>query len=65
MPRYGVKSGQDQAFWEAKGWIHEQDPRGLPHSQGVQKGRAQMEGSLVLNKIKHKGMTLEFMACLA
>eukprot|EP00930_Biecheleria_cincta_P041002 TRINITY_DN28085_c0_g1_i1.p1 TRINITY_DN28085_c0_g1~~TRINITY_DN28085_c0_g1_i1.p1 ORF type:complete len:276 (+),score=32.79 TRINITY_DN28085_c0_g1_i1:81-908(+) len=26
--KYGVKSGQDQAFWESKGWIHEQDPRG-------------------------------------
>lgn len=26
--KYGVKAGQDQAFWEAKGWIHEQDPRG-------------------------------------
>lgn len=26
--RYGVKAGQDQAFWEGKGWIHEQDPRG-------------------------------------
>jgi len=26
--RYGVKSGQDQAFWESKGWIHERDPRG-------------------------------------
>ena len=26
--RYGVKSGQDQAFWESKGWIHAQDPRG-------------------------------------
>lgn len=25
---YGVKSGQDQAFWEMKGWIHAQDPRG-------------------------------------
>ena len=26
--RYGVKSGQDQAFWEMKGWVHAQDPRG-------------------------------------
>ncbi|CAG9461844.1 unnamed protein product [Pedinophyceae sp. YPF-701] len=26
--RYGVKAGQDQAFWEDKGWIHPQDPRG-------------------------------------
>ena len=26
--RYGVKGGQDQAFWESKGWIHVQDPRG-------------------------------------
>ena len=26
--RYRVKAGQDQAFWESKGWIHEQDPRG-------------------------------------
>jgi len=26
--KYGVKSGQDQKAWEAKGWIHEQDPRG-------------------------------------
>jgi len=26
--KYGVKAGQDQAFWEGKGWIREQDPRG-------------------------------------
>ena len=26
--KYAVKAGQDQAFWEDKGWIHEQDPRG-------------------------------------
>lgn len=26
--KYGVKSGQGQAFWEMKGWMHEQDPRG-------------------------------------
>ncbi|CAE7766740.1 unnamed protein product, partial [Symbiodinium pilosum] len=26
--KYGVKSGQDQAAWESKGWIHQQDPRG-------------------------------------
>eukprot|EP00588_Corethron_pennatum_P005174 CAMPEP_0194297378 /NCGR_PEP_ID=MMETSP0169-20130528/58730_1 /TAXON_ID=218684 /ORGANISM="Corethron pennatum, Strain L29A3" /LENGTH=296 /DNA_ID=CAMNT_0039047163 /DNA_START=168 /DNA_END=1058 /DNA_ORIENTATION=- len=26
--KYGVKAGQDQAFWEGKGWIHERDPRG-------------------------------------
>jgi hypothetical protein len=26
--KYKVKSGQNQAFWESKGWIHEQDPRG-------------------------------------
>lgn len=25
---YAVKAGQDQAFWEGKGWIHAQDPRG-------------------------------------
>jgi len=25
---YKVKSGQDQKFWEMKGWIHERDPRG-------------------------------------
>ena len=25
---YKVKAGQDQAFWERKGWIHRQDPRG-------------------------------------
>ena len=25
---YKVKAGQDQAFWERKGWIHKQDPRG-------------------------------------
>jgi len=23
-----VKAGQDQAFWEDKGWIDKQDPRG-------------------------------------
>jgi hypothetical protein len=28
-PRHaGVKAGQDQAFWEAHGWIDPQDPRG-------------------------------------
>ncbi|KAI7837977.1 hypothetical protein COHA_008280, partial [Chlorella ohadii] len=26
--KYGVKAGQDQAFWEDKGWIDKQDPRG-------------------------------------
>ena len=26
--KYGVVAGQDQAFWEEKGWIIEQDPRG-------------------------------------
>ena len=26
--KYGVKAGQDQAFWEGKGWIAAQDPRG-------------------------------------
>ncbi|KAL4858951.1 Volume-regulated anion channel subunit [Chlorella vulgaris] len=26
--KYGVKAGQDQAFWEGKGWIQPQDPRG-------------------------------------
>ncbi|GAB4819510.1 hypothetical protein N2152v2_006556 [Parachlorella kessleri] len=26
--KYKVKAGQDQAFWEQKGWIHSQDPRG-------------------------------------
>lgn len=26
--KFGVKAGQDQAFWEGKGWIHAQDPRG-------------------------------------
>jgi len=26
--KYLVKSGNDQMFWESKGWIHEQDPRG-------------------------------------
>lgn len=25
---YGVKCGKDQAYWESKGWIHPQDPRG-------------------------------------
>ena len=25
---YGVKSGQDQKFWEMKGWLHARDPRG-------------------------------------
>ena len=25
---YGVKAGQDQQFWEEKGWINPQDPRG-------------------------------------
>lgn len=29
--KYGVKAGQDQAFWEAKGWIDERDPRGWFH----------------------------------
>jgi len=26
--KFKVKAGQDQAFWEGKGWIHQQDPRG-------------------------------------
>ena len=26
--RHRVKSGNSQAFWEGKGWIHENDPRG-------------------------------------
>lgn len=26
--KYGVKAGQDQAFWEEHGWIIPQDPRG-------------------------------------
>mmetsp|Transcript_4372 Transcript_4372/g.15169 ORF Transcript_4372/g.15169 Transcript_4372/m.15169 type:complete len:321 (-) Transcript_4372:80-1042(-) len=26
--KYGVKAGQDQAFWEQNGWINKQDPRG-------------------------------------
>ena len=26
--KYGVKAGQDQQFWEEKGWINPQDPRG-------------------------------------
>eukprot|EP00899_Mesostigma_viride_P019584 jgi/Mesvir1/27627/Mv07359-RA.1 len=26
--KYGVKAGETQAFWESKGWIHQQDPRG-------------------------------------
>jgi len=26
--RYKVKAGQDQTFWEEKGWINPQDPRG-------------------------------------
>lgn len=26
--KYGVVSGSDQAYWEAHGWIHPQDPRG-------------------------------------
>jgi hypothetical protein len=26
--RYGVKAGMDQAYWETKGWIRPQDPRG-------------------------------------
>ena len=26
--KYGVVAGQDQAFWESKGWIIPQDPRG-------------------------------------
>ena len=26
--KYQVKAGQDQTFWEEKGWIREQDPRG-------------------------------------
>mmetsp|Transcript_6618 Transcript_6618/g.24573 ORF Transcript_6618/g.24573 Transcript_6618/m.24573 type:complete len:255 (+) Transcript_6618:19-783(+) len=29
--KYGVKAGQDQRYWEEKGWIHEQDPRGWFH----------------------------------
>lgn len=29
--KYGVKAGQDQAFWEEKGWIDPQDPRGWFH----------------------------------
>jgi hypothetical protein len=31
LNKYKVKAGQDQAFWESKGWIHEQDPRGWFH----------------------------------
>ena len=26
--KYKVKAGQDQEFWESKGWIDPQDPRG-------------------------------------
>lgn len=26
--KYGVKAGMDQAYWEKRGWIHPQDPRG-------------------------------------
>jgi len=26
--KFKVKAGQDQAFWESKGWIHQLDPRG-------------------------------------
>jgi hypothetical protein len=26
--KYGVVSGTNQSFWESKGWIHPQDPRG-------------------------------------
>ena len=26
--KYGVKAGQDQTFWEEKGWVADQDPRG-------------------------------------
>lgn len=26
--KYGVKAGQDQAYWEESGWIQPQDPRG-------------------------------------
>lgn len=26
--KYGVSSGSNQSFWESKGWIHPQDPRG-------------------------------------
>ena len=26
--QYGVKAGMDQRFWEEKGWINPQDPRG-------------------------------------
>jgi hypothetical protein len=26
--KFGVKAGQDQAFWEQHGWINAQDPRG-------------------------------------
>ena len=29
--KYGVKAGQDQAFWEEKGWIDKRDPRGWFH----------------------------------
>jgi hypothetical protein len=29
--KYGVKAGQDQAFWEEKGWIDNRDPRGWFH----------------------------------
>jgi hypothetical protein len=28
LNRYGVVAGKDQAFWESKGWIDPQDPRG-------------------------------------
>lgn len=28
LNKYAVKAGQDQEFWERKGWIHKQDPRG-------------------------------------
>ena len=26
--KYAVKAGQDQTFWEEKGWVADQDPRG-------------------------------------
>ena len=26
--KYGVVAGKNQAFWESKGWINKQDPRG-------------------------------------